>query len=72
MSVMVSVPWVTTMRSSAAARQFCSTSCRSASVISRLSTIMRVRTSSSSRQRPSSSISWMWVSLKRSFPEISS
>ena len=65
---MVSVPWVTTIALLGAWRQFSRISARSASVISRLSTIISVRTSTSTRQRPSRSISWMCVSLKYSRP----
>jgi len=69
---MVSVPWVTTMRSLGHLRHWERITARSSSSMSRLSTIMRVRISTSARQRPDFSISRRWVSLKKSRPVRSS
>ena len=60
-SAMVSVPWVITMRFSGTARQRSRMWARSVAVIWRLSIIMRVSISTSSRQRPSRSMSGVCV-----------
>src|ERR1017187_6639701 len=65
---MESVPWVMTMRVARAASQRSRMSWRPASVICRLSIIMRVSMARSRRQRPSLSMSAMCVCLKNNSP----
>src|SRR5581483_11764587 len=67
-STIVSVPCVTRIRVSAAFRQWSTMSARSSAVMSRLSIIISVRMSTSTRLRPSLSISARCVSLKASVP----
>src|SRR5512139_2854988 len=71
-STMVSVPCVMTMRVSGACRQFPAMSSRSASLMSRLSTSMTVRTATSTRDRPRRSMSGTCDSVKWSRALISS
>src|ERR1035438_5508896 len=65
---MESVPWVMTMRLAGDDSQRSRMSWRPASVICRLSIIMRVSTARSRRQRPSLSMSAMCVCLKNNSP----
>src|SRR5664279_4963417 len=67
-SAMVSVPWVITMRFSGTAPHRSRMWRRPASVICRLSIIMRVSISTSSRQRPRRSMSPVCVLWKNSSP----
>src|SRR5664279_1312313 len=67
-SAMVSVPWVITMRFSGTEAHRSKMWRRPASSIWRLSIIMRVSTSTSSRQRPRRSMSPVWVLWKNSSP----
>src|ERR1035441_1563545 len=67
-SVMVSVPWVITMRFSATAWHRSRMRRRPASVICRLSIIMRLSISTSSRQRPRRSMSPVCVLWKYNSP----
>lgn len=71
-STIVSVPWVMTRWSSTLDRQCRTMTALSASVISRLSTIINVCMTTSTRDRPSRSISGTCVSLKNKRPVISS
>jgi hypothetical protein len=71
-STMVSVPCVTTMRASSHWAQLRTMVSRSASVMSRLSIIISVRTETGTRERPRRSISGRCVSPNASLPRISS